>query len=73
MLGVNHEAAPEIIVYCKSDRLLTCFSGGLFAIMGYERIGEAVYHYRFRVSMDDDSFGQVAQTLLQLGFIVINQ
>ena len=72
MLGVNNEAVPEIIVYCKSERVLTCFSGNLFAMMGYERIEEPVQYYKVRVNMDDDYFGQVAQILLQLGFIEIN-
>jgi hypothetical protein len=40
--------------------------------MGYELIDEPVQYYKFRVNMDDDDFGQVAQTLLQLGFIEIN-
>ena len=71
-LGVNEDAVPEIIVFCKSERILTCFSGNLFSLMGYELIDEPVQYYKFRVNMDDDDFGQVAQTLLQLGFIEIN-
>jgi hypothetical protein len=71
-LGVNEDAVPEIIVFCKSERILTCFSGNLFSLMGYELIDEPVQYYKFRVNMDDDDFGQVAQTLLQLGFVEIN-
>ena len=71
-LGVSEDAVPEIIVYSKSERILTCFRGSLFATMGYEQIDEPVQYYRFRVNMDNDGFGQVAQTLIQLGFLEIN-
>jgi hypothetical protein len=71
-LGVNEDAVPEIIVFCKSERHLTCFSGSLLTLLGYERIEEPVQYYKFHVNMDNDDFGQVAQTLLQIGFVEIN-
>jgi hypothetical protein len=70
-LGVDADAVPELIVYCKSERTLTCFTGSFVAQFGYPIVNEPVQYYYFRINMDSAEFGQVAQALLHLGFLTL--